>query len=163
MALRPGDPVPEVSLTTMTADGPAPITRNELFAGHKVAFFAVPGAFTPACSDRHLPSVIQNAGALRGAGATRIACVSVNDIFVMNAWGKAAGAGDDVMMLADGSATWTRAAGLDWDLTDMGLGVRSQRYALIADDGIVQHIAIEPGGAFGVSSGQAILDVLSRR
>jgi peroxiredoxin (alkyl hydroperoxide reductase subunit C) len=147
----------------MTPDGPAPISRGGLFAGRTVVLFAVPGAFTPTCSDRHLPSIIADAEALRAGGADVIACLSVNDIFVMNAWGKARGVGDDVMMLADGSAEWTRAAGLEWDLSGLGLGVRSQRYAMIVKDERVSHLAVEPGGAFGVSSGEAVAAVLARR
>lgn len=163
MTIGVGDPVPDIPLTRMGAAGPEPVTRNGLFAGRTVVLFAVPGAFTPTCSDRHLPSVIANAAAMRAAGADTVACLSVNDIFVMRAWGQALGAGDDVTMLADGSAHWTRAAGLDWDLGAMGLGVRSQRYGMIVDNGHIRHLAVEPGGAFGVSSGEAILAVLQRR
>lgn len=160
MALGIGDQVPDVALTWMTDGGPAPVSRQRLFGARRVAFFAVPGAFTPTCSDQHLPSFTGNAEAIRTAGIDLIACLSVNDIFVMNAWGRARGVGDDVVMLADGAADWTRSAGLDWDLGALGLGVRSQRYAMIVDDMRVAHIAIEQGGGFEVSSGEAILRVL---
>lgn len=160
MTIGHGDRVPDVPLMRMGASGPEPVTRNGLFAGRTVALFAVPGAFTPTCSDRHLPSVIANAPAMLAAGADRVACLSVNDIFVMAAWGRALGVDEDVLMLADGSALWTRSAGLDWDLGAMGLGIRSQRYGMIVDDARVRHIAVEPGGAFGASSGEAILAVL---
>ena len=110
-----------------------------------------------------LPSVIASVDALRAGGAEVIACLSVNDVFVMNAWGKAQGVGDNILMLADGSADWTRAAGLEWDLSGLGLGVRSQRYAMVVEDERVTHIAVEPGGSFGVSSGEAIAAVLARR
>lgn len=163
MALKVGDIVPDVALTHMTGDGPTPITRDGLFAGRTVALFAVPGAFTPACSDRHLPSVVENAAALRAVGVDTIACVSVNDVFVMAAWGRQRDVGDDVLMLADGAAAWTKAAGLDWDLGDLGLGVRSQRYAMVVQDCRVTHLAIEQGGAFDVSSGDAVLRVLQGR
>ena len=163
MALRVGDTVPDIALTRMTRDGPAPITRDGLFAGLRVALFAVPGAFTPACSDKHLPSITANAAALRTAGVDTIACVSVNDVFVMAAWGRQREVGDNVLMLADGAAAWTKAAGLDWDLSDLGLGVRSQRYAMVVQDTRVTHLAIEQGGAFDVSSGDAVLRVLQGR
>ena len=163
MTLRVGDRVPDVPLTWMMPDGPAAASRARLFGGRLVAVFAVPGAFTPTCSDRHLPSVLENAGAIRAAGVDLIACLSVNDIFVMRAWGRALDTGNQVTMLADGSAAWTRAAGLDWDLSDLGLGVRSQRYAMIVEDTVVRHLAVEPGGAFGVSSGDAIADALRRQ
>ena len=160
MTLKIGDRVPDVPLNQMTDAGPGPVSRQSLFGGRTVAIFAVPGAFTPTCSDQHMPSVIQNIGPLHDAGVDLIACLSVNDIFVMRAWGRALGVGDDVAMLADGSADWTKAAGLDWDLSPLGLGVRSQRYAMVVDDTVVRHLAIEPGGAFGVSSGSAVVAAL---
>ncbi|MEM6664392.1 MAG: peroxiredoxin [Pseudomonadota bacterium] len=163
MTLRVGDRVPDVALTHMSGQGPTPLSRQALFSGRRVALFAVPGAFTPACSDQHLPSVIDNAAALKAAGIDQIACLSVNDIFVMRAWGRERGVGADILMLADGAAAWTRAAGLDWDLGDLGLGIRSQRYALVADDGIVAYLAVEQGGAFDVSGGAAVLEALRSR
>ncbi len=162
MTLRVGEQVPDIPLTRMTETGPAPVARQELFAGRRVALFAVPGAFTPACTDRHLPSITVNADAILSAGIDTVACLSVNDIFVMRAWGKDRRVGDDVVMLADGAGAWTVAAGLDWDLTGFGLGLRSQRYAMIVDDTRVAHLAVEQGGAFDVSSGDAVLRVLRR-
>ncbi len=160
MALRVGDRVPDVPLVQMTSDGPAPLSRDELFGGKKVVVFAVPGAFTPTCSAQHLPSFLANAEGITAKGAEAIACISVNDVFVMHAWGQARDPDGMVVMLADGSAAWTMASGLEWDLGDLGLGVRSQRYAMIVEDGTVTHIAVEQGGAFEVSSGEAILAAL---
>lgn len=160
MALRVGDRVPDVPLTWMTGSGPAPVLRDEVFGGRRVALFAVPGAFTPTCSDSHLPSVVENATAIRAGGIDRIACLSVNDIFVMRAWAKHLGIGDEIVMLADGAGAWTKEAGLDWDLSTLGLGVRSQRYAMIVTDGRVEHIAVEQGGSFEVSSGEAMVQAL---
>lgn len=160
MALRAGDQVPDVPLTWMTGSGPAPVLRDEVFGGRRVALFAVPGAFTPTCSDSHLPSVVKNAAAICEGGIDRIVCVSVNDIFVMQAWAKHLGIGDEIVMLADGAGAWTKEAGLDWDLSALGLGVRSQRYAMIVTDGRVEHIAVEQGGSFEVSSGEAMVRVL---
>ena len=160
MALRVGDRIPDIDLMQPTEDGPAPVSRAELFGGKKVVLFAVPGAFTPTCSAQHMPSFLNNAEAIRSKGVDTIACISVNDVFVMNAWGKAQNVGDQIVMLADGSAAWSKAAGLDWDLGGLGLGVRSQRYAMIIDDGTVSHIAVEQGGAFDVSSGESILAAL---
>ena len=160
MALRVGDMVPDVPLIWMTDTGPGPVSPADLFGGRRVAVFAVPGAFTPTCSDSHLPSVIANAAAIRAGGIDRIACVSVNDIFVMRAWGKHLGIGDEIVMLADGAGAWTKEAGLDWDLSALGLGLRSQRYAMIVADGRIEHIAVEQGGSFEVSSGAAMVRLL---
>ena len=160
MALSTGDSVPDLPLTEMVGGVPTPVSRAELFGGRRVALFAVPGAFTPACSDRHLPSIVQNEAAIRACGIDTIACLSVNDAFVMRAWGRERGIGDGIRMLADGAAAWTCAAGLDWDLSDLGLGVRSQRYAMIVDNARVSYLAVEQGGAFEVSGGDAILRVL---
>lgn len=155
--------MPDLPLTRMTAAGPVAEGRAALFGGQTVAVFAVPGAFSPTCTDDHMPSVLRSADAIRQAGVDRIACLSVNDIFVMRAWAKALGVGDTVDMLADGTGAWTRAAGMDWDLSVFGLGVRSQRYAMIVDDAVIRHIAVEQGAAFRVSSGAALLDVLTGR
>ena len=125
--------------------------------GKKVVIFAVPGAFTPTCSQKHLPGFIENADALKGKGVDTIACVSVNDPFVMRAWGENVGSGEKVLMLADGSGIWTAALGASLDLTDKGLGVRSTRYSLLADDGVVKVLHLEEGGAFNVSSAEDIL------
>ena len=128
-----------------------------------MALFAVPGAFTPACSDQHLPSILENAAAIRAEGIDQIACLSVNDHHVMHAWARDRGTGHDVLMLADGIGAWTVAAGLDWDLSSFGLGLRSQRYAMIVMDQRVSDLAVEKGGGFDVSSGDAVLNRLRSR
>lgn len=161
MALQVGDKVPDVPLVRMSDQGPAPMSRAELFGGKRVVVFAVPGAFTPTCSAQHLPSFLNNIDAIREHGVDQIACVSVNDVFVMKAWGDAKDPDGQVLMLSDGVAHWTRAAGLDWDLSNLGLGVRAQRFAMIVDDEVVSHIAVEQGGAFDVSSGESILEALA--
>lgn len=157
MTLQVGDEVPDIALMRMSADGPKAISADELFRGKKVVLFALPGAFTPTCTAQHLPGFLANAEAIKAKGVDTIACLAVNDVFVMAVWGEAKEVGDKVMMLADGTAAFTRAAGLDWDLSEQGLGVRSQRYAMIVDDGIVSHIAVEQGFAFDVSSAESIL------
>ncbi len=160
MALQVGDKVPDVGLAVMTADGPSGISSDDLFGGKKVVLFALPGAFTPTCSAQHLPSFVNNAAEIRAKGVDTIACLSVNDVFVMGAWGNDQNVGDNVLMLADGAAAWSKAAGLDWDLSDRGLGVRSQRYAMIVDDGTVTHIAVEEAGSYDVSSAESIMSAL---
>ncbi len=160
MALQVGDRVPDIALMHMTAEGPKGISSDELFGGKKVVLFALPGAFTPTCSTQHLPGFVANAAAIKAKGVDTIACLSVNDVFVMGAWGQAQNVGDKVMMLADGAAAFSKAAGLDWDLGGRGLGVRSQRYAIIVEDGTVTHIAVEEGSAFDVSSATSIIAAL---
>ncbi len=160
MSIKVGDKVPSVKLQHMTSSGPAEISTDEVFAGRKVVLFALPGAFTPTCSAKHLPGFIQQAAAIKAKGVDAIACLSVNDAFVMGAWGKEQGAADKVLMLADGSADLTRALGLELDLTGRGFGVRSQRYAMVVDDGVVTALNVEKGGEFKVSSAEAILDAL---
>jgi len=135
-------------------------TVGELVEGRRVVLFAVPGAFTPTCSTKHLPGFIEKSDEMKAQGVDVVACVAVNDAFVLDAWAKSVGAGDKVMMLADGSATFTKAIGCDLDLTDKGLGVRSRRYAMLVDNGVVQHINLEEGGAFTVSSAEDIMKVL---
>lgn len=162
-ALRVGDKVPDQPLMTMTASGPKPLSRGELFGGKRVVLFGVPGAFTPTCTAQHLPSFITHHRQIKAAGVATIACVAVNDVFVMNAWGAAKDPDRVVLMLADATAAWTRAAGLDWDLSNLGLGVRAQRFAMIVDDATVRHIAVEEGAAFNVSGGEAILAVLANQ
>ena len=149
--IKVGDTLPEVTLTMATPDGPKPITTGEIFKGRKVVLFAVPGAFTPTCSARHLPGFVDQAQAFRDKGVDTIACVAVNDAFVMGAWGRDQATEGKVMMLADGSADFTRAMGLELDLTARGMGVRSQRYALVADNGVVTFLGVEEGGAFEAS------------
>ena len=160
MTIQVGDKIPDITLTTMTAEGPAPVTSADLFGGKKVVLFAVPGAFTPTCSAKHLPGFVGNADAIKAKGVDTVACLSVNDPFVMGAWGKDQNVGSNVMMLADGAAAFNTAMGLDWDLSAKGLGVRSQRYVMVIDDGTVKHLAVEEAGAFDVSSAESVLSVL---
>jgi glutaredoxin/glutathione-dependent peroxiredoxin len=143
MAITVGDKVPSATLRYIGPDGPQEITTDQLFAGKKVALFAVPGAFTPACSQRHLPGFVDKAADLKAKGIDTIACVAVNDAFVMNAWGKAQNVGDKVMMLADGSGEFARALGLELDMRARGLGVRSQRYSMLVDNGTVKSLNVE--------------------
>ena len=158
--IRAGDTLPSMKLVMATADGPKEITTDEIFKGGKVVLFAVPGAFTPTCSTAHLPGFLQHIDALEAKGVDRVVCIAVNDVFVMEAWRKQQGVGDAVMMVADGSAAFTRAMGLELDLVARGLGVRSQRYALIAEDGRITHLAIEAPGGFEVSRAESILAAL---
>ena len=143
MTIKVGDKIPSVTLNVMTEDGPDAVSTDDFFAGKKVAIFGVPGAFTPTCSAKHLPGFVANADALKAKGVEAIACVSVNDPFVMGAWGKDQGVGDKVAMLADGSAKFTKATGLELDLTERGLGVRCQRFSMVVDDGTVSSIHID--------------------
>jgi glutaredoxin/glutathione-dependent peroxiredoxin len=149
MAIKVGDRVPNGSFMTMTADGPKPKTTDELFKGKKVVLFAVPGAFTPTCNNNHLPGFLKNADAIKAKGIDAIAVTGVNDVFVMEAWKKSSGAAGKIEFLADGSGNWARAMGLTADLTERGLGVRSQRYAMLVDDGVVKKLNVEdaPGKA----------------
>jgi peroxiredoxin len=144
MTIKVGDKVPSVTLRYLSPEGPKEITTDDLFRGKKVALFAVPGAFTPACSQRHLPGYVDKAAELKAKGVDTIACVAVNDAFVMNAWGKAQNVGDKVMMLADGSGEFAKAVGLELDATARGLGVRSQRYSMLVDNGVVKSLNVEP-------------------
>ena len=160
MAIKTGDKVPSATLMQMKDGGPKPVKTDDLFAGKKVVVFALPGAFTPTCSAKHLPGFIQNAGALKGKGVDAIACVSVNDAFVMGAWGDQQGAGDKVMMLADGNGDFTRAMGLELDASRFGMGPRSQRYAMIVDNGVIKELNVEDAGAFAVSSAEHVLKQL---
>ena len=157
MPIKVGDRLPEAKFRMMTSEGPAWKTTDEVFKGKKVVLFAVPGAFTPTCSVKHLPSFVQNADALKAKGVDTIACIAVNDAFVMAAWGKEQGVDGKITMLADGSAAFTKALGLELDLVARGMGTRSQRYALIAQDGKVTHLAVEPPGGFDVSRAESIL------
>ena len=160
MTLKVGDRVPSVTLRHLTAEGPKEITTDELFGGKKVVLFAVPGAYTRTCSQRHLPSYVNNAEALKRKGIDTIACIAVNDAFVMGAWGKDQKTEDKVMMLADGSGDFTRAVDLELDATRNGLGKRSQRYAMVVQDGVVKTLNVENPGAFEVSSAEAVLKAL---
>jgi peroxiredoxin len=160
MTIKVGDKVPSANLTQFGPDGPKPISTDELFGGKTVALFAVPGAFTPTCSARHLPSFKQHAADLRAKGVDTIACVSVNDAFVMKAWGDNQGVGDDVLMLADGNGDFTKAVGLELDASRFGMGPRSQRYSMIVKDGVVTELNVETGGEYRVSSAEYMLEQL---
>lgn len=155
--IKVGDRIPNVTLQQKTADGVQPVTTDQLFKGKKVVMFAVPGAFTPTCSMKHLPGFVQKADEIKKKGVDTIACVAVNDAFVMDAWGKDQKVGEKVQMLADGSAKLAEALGLSLDLTDRGLGKRSQRYAMVVEDGVVKKLNVEEGGKFEVSSAESIL------
>ena len=157
MTIKIGDRVPDVGLTLAGADGPKPIAARDLFKGKKTALFGLPGAFTPVCSARHLPGYIDTADQFKSKGVDQIVCLSVNDAFVMGAWGKDQGAGDHVIMAADGSADFTKAVGLVLDLTEKGLGVRSKRYSMLVDDGVVRQLNVEDGTGLDVSSAEAML------
>jgi glutaredoxin/glutathione-dependent peroxiredoxin len=160
MAIAVGDKIPSAKLKTMTAEGPKDISTDEIFSGKKVVLFAVPGAFTPTCSAKHLPGFVEKAAEIKGKGVDTIACLAVNDAFVMGAWGKAQNTGDKVLMLADGAAAFTEQLGLDLDLTGPGMGVRSKRYAMVVDNGVLKALSVEAPGAFEVSSAEAILKAL---
>jgi peroxiredoxin len=160
MPISVGDKIPSVTVKTMKDGQMQDVKTDELFAGKKVVLFAVPGAFTPTCSMQHLPGFIDKAADLKAKGIDTVACVSVNDAFVMDAWGKDKGAGDKVLMLADGNGDLAKALGLDFDGSGIGFGLRSQRYALVADDGVVTHLAVEKPMKFEVSSAEAILAAL---
>lgn len=159
MAIKVGDKVPSVTLTHMTADGPKPVTTDELFSGKKVVLFALPGAFTPTCSASHLPGFVVNADKIKAKNVDEVVCLSVNDAFVMAAWGKAQNA-EEIHMVADGNADFARAVGLELDLTPRGMGVRLQRFAMIVDDGVVKHINVEAPGKFEVSSAEKMMELL---
>lgn len=160
MTIKVGDQIPSMKLMTPSPEGPKEISTDEIFKGKKVVMFAVPGAFTPTCSAKHLPGFVEYAAAIRAKGVDAIACMAVNDAFVMGAWGNDQQVGDNILMLADGSAVFTKALGLELDLGGRGLGVRSQRFALVAEDGKVTHLAVEQPGGFDVSRAEAILAVL---
>lgn len=153
-----GDQVPEATLTVMTPEGPAGRSTTVLFGTGTTVLFAVPGAFTPTCSARHLPGFVERAAEIRNAGADRIVCMAVNDIFVMDAWGKSVGVGEAVVMAADGNGEFTRALGLEMDSTGFGMGKRSQRFAMIIADGVIKHLMVEGPGEFRVSSADNVLE-----
>ena len=160
MTIKVGDTIPSMKLMQATAEGPKEISTDDIFKGKKVVLFAVPGAFTPTCSARHLPGFVQNIDALHAKGVDTVACISVNDAFVMGAWGKDQGTEGKVTMLADGSAAFAKALGLELDLMGRGMGVRSQRYALVAEDGKVTHLGVEQPGGVEVSKAEAVLAAL---
>jgi peroxiredoxin len=155
--IKVGDKIPALKLKVMTKDGPRDVTTDDVFKGKKVALFALPGAFTPTCSAKHLPGFLQHYDALKAKGVNAIACLSVNDAFVMDAWGKNQNVGDKVQMLADGSADFTKALGLELDLTANGMGMRSKRYSMLVEDGTVKTLNVEKPGAFEVSNAETML------
>lgn len=157
MAIKIGDSLPKATFMTMTAEGPAPVTTDQLFGAKRVALFAVPGAFTPTCSVKHLPGFKEHAADLKAKGVDTIACVSVNDMFVMKAWAKDQGITDEVLMLADGNGDFTKALGLEMDGSKFGMGLRSQRYSFVAKDGVIEKLNVEEGGDFKVSSADYML------
>jgi peroxiredoxin len=158
MAIKVGDTLPaDLKLKEMGESGPKDVTLGEITRGKKVVLFAVPGAFTPTCSMKHLPGFVEHAAAIRAKGVDEIVCVAVNDAFVMDAWGKASGAAGKVRMLADGNGEFTRAMGLELDASGFGMGKRSQRYAMIVKDGKVEHLLVEPGPGLNVSSAESVL------
>ena len=157
MTIKVGDKLPAVTLTQATAEGPKPVTTDDVFKGRMVALFAVPGAFTPTCSAKHLPGFKQLAVEIKSKGVDAIACLSVNDAFVMRAWAEDQAVGEDIVMLADGGAAFTDAVGLAFDASRFGMGKRSQRYSMIVDDGVVKELNIEEGGEFRVSAADYML------
>jgi peroxiredoxin len=155
MSIKTGDRLPEGSFMRMTLSGPAPITTDEIFKGKKVVLFSVPGAFTPTCSNQHLPGYVEKAEEFKAKGVDTIACVAVNDVFVMDAWGKAKGAAGKVMLLADGNGDYAKALGLELDATKFGMGLRSKRFSMIVEDGVVKELNVEAPGEFKVSAAEA--------
>lgn len=160
MAIKVGERVPSVTLMQMKGGAPQPVKTDDFFAGKKVALFALPGAFTPTCSAKHLPGFVQHADDLKRKGIDTIACVSVNDAFVMGAWGENQNVGERVMMLADGNGEFTRALGLEMDASKYGMGKRSQRFSMLVDNGLVKQLNVEEPGAYAVSSAEHMLQQL---
>ena len=160
MTIAVGQRLPHANFMTATKDGPQPVSTDDVFKGKKVALFAVPGAFTPTCDARHLPGFAARAHELKKHGVDTIACTSTNDVFVLGAWNKASGS-DDIVMLADGNGDFARAIGLDADFAKFGMGPRSQRYSMIVNDGVVESLNVEEGGAFEVSSADYMMKQLA--
>ncbi len=160
MTIEVGDRMPAGEFGIMTSDGPGKISTEELFGSKRVVLFSVPGAFTPTCSAQHLPGFIQNAAAIKAKGVDTIACLAVNDVFVMDAWGKSQGVGDELLMLADGNADYTRKLGLELDASGFGMGTRGQRFAIVVNDGVVEQLHVEAPGEFRVSAAEHILENL---
>lgn len=159
MTISTGDRIPEATVYTMGPKGPQPVKTSELFAGKKVVLFGVPGAFTPGCSQTHLPGYVVKADDIKAKGVDSIVCMAVNDAFVMDAWGKTQNA-ENLLMVGDGNGELTKAAGLEFDGSDFGLGMRCARFAMVVDDGVVTHVAIEPKGEVTVSSAESVLEAL---
>lgn len=160
MAIKAGDKMPAGKFKRMTKDGPKDLSTEELFSGKRVVLFSVPGAFTPTCDAKHLPGFVQLADQILAKGVNTIACMAVNDVFVMNAWGKASGVGDKILMLADGNGEYAKALGLELDGKAHGLGMRGQRFAIVVKDGVATQVEIEAPGQFKVSSAEHILALL---
>lgn len=160
MTISAGEKMPSGTFGIMTEAGPGAMSTDELFSGKKVVLVSVPGAFTPTCSMNHLPGFVDQAEALRNKGVETVACMAVNDVFVMDAWGKDRSVGDEVLMLADGNGEYARALGLELDATGFGMGMRGQRFAIVVDDGVATHVAVEAPGQFEVSKVESILDSL---
>jgi peroxiredoxin len=160
MSIKVGDKLPAGTFTRMSKDGPQKITADQLFKGKTVVFFSVPGAFTPTCDAKHLPGFVELADKIKAKGVDTIACTAVNDVFVMNAWGKAGNVGDKIMMLADGNGEYARALGLELNGTAYGMGMRGQRFAIIAKDGVATHVNVEAPGEFKVSTAEFVLGQL---
>jgi len=160
MSIKAGERMPSGTLKTMSADGAKEVKTDELFRGKKVLLFSVPGAFTPTCDAKHLPGFVQLADQIKAKGVNTVACMSVNDVFVMNAWGKASGVADKVLMLADGNGDYSRALGLELDGRGFGLGMRGQRFAILVEDGVAGKVNIEAPGEFKVSTAEHVLSQL---
>jgi peroxiredoxin len=160
MTIEVGDKMPEGKFTRMTQDGPAKLTTDELFKGKTVVLFSVPGAFTPTCDAKHLPGFVELADQIKAKGVDTIACTAVNDVFVMNAWGKSGGVGNKILMLADGNGEYAKALGLDMDASSYGMGLRGKRFALIVKDGVATQVNIEAPGEFKVSAADYVLKQL---
>lgn len=159
MSIQQGDRIPAATFKVMGKDGPENLDTDEVFSGKKVVLFAVPGAFTPGCTVTHLPGYVVNADAIRDKGVDTIACVAVNDVFVMDAWGESQNA-ENILMLSDGNGEFTKAVGLEMDASGFGMGTRSKRYAMIVNDGVVEYLAVEPAGGVDVSAAGKILEEL---
>ncbi len=157
MTIKAGDRLPEGKLKVMGPDGPANVDAADLLGKGRVVLFSVPGAFTPTCSAKHLPGFIEKAAELRAKGVKKIVCLAVNDVFVMNAWGKSAGVGDAIVMVADGNGDFSRALGFELDARGHGMGMRGQRFALVIEDGVVKQVHVEAPGEFKVSSAEHVL------
>ena len=160
MTIKAGDKMPAGTFTTPGPEGPQKITSDQLFSGKKVVVFSVPGAFTPTCDARHLPGFIQHAADFKAKGIDTVACMAVNDVFVMKAWAKASAVDDKVVMLADGNAEYAKALGLELDASGFGMGIRGKRFALVVDNGVAKHVLVEGPGEFKVSSAEHVLGLL---
>jgi len=160
MTIKVGDKLPDATFNTMSAEGPKPMTTADVFGGKKVVLFAVPGAFTPTCHNTHLPGFIQMAGDMKSKGIDTIACTSVNDVFVLSAWAKQTGADGKILFLADGSADFAKKIGLEFDLTGRGLGVRSRRYSMVVENGVVKSLNLEEGATVDKSSAATVCGML---